>query len=716
MAQVKNAAMGVIRSGPIPNPGRYVPQERENNPKEILGIFVNPREDAAKPKKARNGMKRKKARSLKRRTTKKRVMSAPKKRRSSTRRRKTTARRAARTSNPRRKKRRVAKKLRVAKRRTAARRAAPRRKRRSNPIAPGYVARAANPSKKRTKKRKSSGKMTVAKMRNLLRSIARRKNPSTRLLTGRTGGAGSATRGISLGGAMGVSELKGRGLLDASSRLMDLAAQEEILLEQIAEVGKDDPRLSAELQVQLANVLRQKADIGGGMGLLDAAILSAEGGTLKTLRDDLLGSATKRKREAAKRAALSSRFRGADRQRLEYYAAVLVKTFYPEIMEDDNSKFFPKLRSDEYTMFNVETGARQGKSSSSGIAGVTRLDANSVNGQATLLMMPPEAVALAISILQDNYMPMGESKALERADAARAISRLQALLGGRIENPRRSRRKGRKGSVKRKGRRRKGRRAKNPRKSRRSAKAGRRKSRKGRKGRRRSTRRRNPGGMALLSKLSSPVLQTRLMAAGQVALAATAGYVSVGLGEKFLELVGLPPSKLTGVLGSASNAATAHTILSALVSGGIALAAGGWSKPHDNPISQAIWEHQIPALVGIGARAAQGVVDALVRGTSTPEKLLRSSVGLAPSVSGYGSWSPDMGAYYNFQPVMGSRPAVGYQVAMAGAPKVGYQLSGSVKPGYTVNGYANYAPAMSGYANYAPAMSGRSANPWGSPF
>lgn len=708
MAQIKNAAMGVIRSGPIPNPGRYVPQERENNPKEILGIFVNPREDAAKPKKARNGMKRKKARSLKRRTTKKRASSAPKKRRSSTRRRKPTAKRAARTSNPRRKKRRVAKKRSVAKRRTTARRAAPRRKRRSNPIAPGYVARAANPRKKRTKKRKSSGKMTVAKMRNLLRSIARRKNPAPRALTGR---GGRASRGVSMGGALGASELKGRGLLDASARLMDLEAQEEILTEQIAEVGETDARLAADLQVQLASVLRQKADIGSGMGLLDAAILGAgEDSSLYALRGELLGSATKRKREAAKRAALSSRFRGADRQRLEYYAALLLKTFYPAI--DSQADFFPKLRQDAYTKFNPETGARVKKLDTAGIVGVTGLRPSDVNDQATLLMLPPEAVALAISILQDNYMPMSEASAPERAKVARAISRLQGLMGGRIENPRRSRRKGRKGSVKRKGRRRKGRRAKNPRKSRRSAKSGRRKSRKGRKGRRRSTRRRNPGGMALLSKLSSPVLQTRLMAAGQVALAATAGYVSVGLGEKILELVGLPPAKLMGVLGSASNAAAAHTVLSAGLSAAAVILAGGWKSPRID----VLWEHQIPALVGIGARAAQGVVDAMVRGTSTPEKFLRSSVGLAPSVAGYGSWSPDMGAYYNFQPVMGSLPAAGYQVAMAGAPKAGYQLSGSMKPGYTVNGYANYAPAMNGYANYAPAMGGREANPWGNPF
>lgn len=104
MSRVKNAAMGVIRSGPIPNPGRHVPTERESNPKEILGIFVNPREDEGKTKKARNGMKKKKARSLKRRTTKKRASSATKKRRTSTRRRKPVAKRAARTSNPRRKK------------------------------------------------------------------------------------------------------------------------------------------------------------------------------------------------------------------------------------------------------------------------------------------------------------------------------------------------------------------------------------------------------------------------------------------------------------------------------------------------------------------------------------------------------------------------------------------------------------------------------------
>lgn len=247
---------------------------------------------------------------------------------------------------------------------------------------------------------------------------------------------------------------------------------------------------------------------------------------------------------------------------------------------------------------------------------------------------------------------------------------------------------------------------KNPRGRRKSSK--RRKSRKGRKG----SRRRNPGGQALLNDLVSGSWGTRLGAIAQIGLGATAGYLSVGLSEKGMGLLGLDQKKMAGWLG-ASVGAVAHTALGALLPAAALMAVGGWS----GPVNKVLWENQVPVLIGIGARVAQSAVDAFVRGSSAPEKFLRASVGLPPTVlAGYGSWSPDMGAYYNFQPVMGSLPAVGYQVAVAGAPKAGYQLSGGVKPGYTVNGYANYAPVMNGYANYAPTMGGRASNPWGNPF
>lgn len=179
-----------------------------------------------------------------------------------------------------------------------------------------------------------------------------------------------------------------------------------------------------------------------------------------------------------------------------------------------------------------------------------------------------------------------------------------------------------------------------------------------------------------------------------------------------LNAVGLSKAKFASMLGASAGAA-AQTVASAAIPTAALILLGGWRSP----VSNVVWENQVPALIGIGARVAQSAVDSFVRGSSTPEKFLRASVGLPPTaLAGYGSWSPDMGAYYNFQPVMGALPAVGYQVAMAGAPKAGYQLSGNMKPGYTVNGYANYAPAMNGYSNFAPAMGGRAANPWGNPF
>lgn len=330
--------------------------------------------------------------------------------------------------------------------------------------------------------------------------------------------------------------------------------------------------------------------------------------------------------------------------------------------------------------------------------------------QAELLMMSPEAVALAMQMLSRNYIPSGETGAAARAELQIALDRLQGLLQGRIENPRGRRRKGRKGRRKgRKGSRR--RRMKNPRGRRKSSKG--RKSRKGRKGRRKSSRRRrNPGGQALLLRLTSGSWGTRIGAIAQIGAGATLGYVSVGLGEMALNAVGLSKAKFASMLGASAGAA-AQTVASAAIPTAALILLGGWRSP----VSNVVWENQVPALIGIGARVAQSAVDSFVRGSSTPEKFLRASVGLPPTaLAGYGSWSPDMGAYYNFQPVMGALPAVGYQVAMAGAPKAGYQLSGNMKPGYTVNGYANYAPAMNGYSNFAPAMGGRAANPWGNPF
>lgn len=693
MSRVKNAAMGVIRSGPIPNPGRHVPTERESNPKEILGIFVNPREDAGETKKARNGMKKKKARSLKRRTTKKRASSATKKRSTSTRRRKPVAKRAARTSNPRRKKRRTAVKRRaVARRATAPKR---RKTRRSNPLAPGYMARAANPrhATKRRKKRSSGGKMTVAKMRNLLRGIARRKNPRPQL-TGRSGSA----RSMSIGGAMGAAELKGRGLLDAARRAEMLSAEITSLQEELtaAITGGDNQEISM-ISSDLAQKRSQLDSLGSGMGVLDAAILTDRTGKLKDLREGLIQSATLRKKEAASRALRAAKRKSGDRKLLEAQAAFIVEHVLTGLTElQGKANMIPALQKEYHELDPVSNvplkdvvkiGVAAGKYDAPGI-------------QQILLMMPPESVSLAMQMLSRNYIPVSEASAPARAELQIALDRLQALLQGRIENPRGRRRKGRKG---RKGSRR---RMKNPRGRRKSSK--RRKSRKGRKG----SRRRNPGGQALLNDLVSGSWGTRLGAIAQIGLGATAGYLSVGLSEKGMDLLGLDQKKMAGWLG-ASVGAVAHTALGALLPAAALMAVGGWS----GPVNKVLWENQVPVLIGIGARVAQSAVDAFVRGSSAPEKFLRASVGLPPTVlAGYGSWSPDMGAYYNFQPVMGSLPVVGYQVAMAGAPKAGYQLSGGVKPGYTVNGYANYAPVMNGYANYAPTMGGRASNPWGNPF
>lgn len=709
--RVKNAAMGVIRSGPIPNPGRHVPTERESNPKEILGIFINPREDAGGTKsKARNGMKKKKARTAtKRRSTKKRASSVKKKRKPSTRRRKTTAKRAAsRASNPRRKKKRtVTKRRKVAKRRTSARKtAAPkRRKRRSNP-APvvGYELRSANPRKKRktkSKKRKSS-KITASKLASMLRSLAKRKS-NPRKLPGR-----SSARGASA--MASVAELKRSSLLDASMRLGDIDAALDILDEQIAQASGTD--LEPELLIKKAQLERDKKNLTGNLGLLDAAIFSAkdeDGGALAELKKSILGAVTSRKREAAKRAALASQFRGVEKQRMEYYAVLAAKSYFEGLTYD----FFPMLRK-EYTAFDVETGKREGKVSFNSIQG---LDPDTVSGQTKLLMLPPEAIAMALELLRNNYIPEGSTFAYQKSQLARALSRLSALMSGRIENPRRGRRRKAKGRSLKRGRRK--RRASNPRKKR---KSGKRKSSK-RKGRslKRGRRRKNPlGGRDLLAKLSSNAsIGEKAMAAGRIALGATAGYASVGIGQWLMgmEVGGKSVNKLLNGLGlSPAMLVTASAAIASGVSAALVVGAG--------KVAPAVKSDQIPALIGIGARFLHALIDANWRDTSNTSKILRSAVGLPSTVSGYGSWNP-VGGYYNFQPVMAGPPKAGYQVAMAGAPragysvsgmKPGYMLNGDMKAGYTVNGYANYAPAMAGYANFSPEMPVPKKNPMGSPF
>lgn len=720
--RVKNAAMGVIRSGPIPNPGRHVPTERESNPKEILGIFINPREDAGGTKsKARNGMKKKKARTAtKRRSTKKRASSVKKKRKPSTRRRKTTAKRAAsRASNPRRKKKRtVTKRRKVAKRRTSARKtAAPkRRKRRSNP-APvvGYELRSANPKKRKKRKsskRRKSAKITASKLASMLRSLAKRKS-NPRKLTGRSSGSrGSASALVS------AAELKRSSLLDTSRRMDEIEDAISILDEQIA--AAEGTSLKPELLLRKAQLEQEKHNLTSGLGLLDAAIFSADSkkssSPLTQLKDAILDAATSRRKEAARRAAISSGFRGVEKQRMEYYAIKAAITYAPDVV--NLREFFPKVR-EEYTEFDLVTGKKKpgGKVS---ITDIEPLDKNSIDGKETLLLLPPESIAMAIELLRDNYIPesLQPSMAAARARISRGISGLSALMSGRIENPRRGRRRKAKGRSLKRGRRRK-RRASNPRKKR---KSGKRKSskRKGRK-RRSGRRRKNPlGGLDLLGKLSSNAsVGEKAMAAGRIAIGATVGYASVGIGQWLMgmEVGGKSINKLLNGLGlSPAMSVTASAALASAASAAIVVGVG-------NAVT-AVKSDQIPALIGIGARFLHALIDANWRDTSNTSKVLRSAVGLPSTVSGYGSWNP-IGGYYNFQPVMAGPPKAGYQVAMAGAPragysvsgmKPGYMLNGDMKAGYTVNGYANYAPAMAGYANFSPEMPVPKKNPMGSPF
>lgn len=720
--RVKNAAMGVIRSGPIPNPGRHVPTERESNPKEILGIFINPREDAGGTKsKARNGMKKKKARTAtKRRSTKKRASSVKKKRKPSTRRRKTTAKRAAsRASNPRRKKKRaVTKRRKVAKRRTSARKtAAPkrRRKRRSNP-APvvGYELRSANPKKRKKRKsskRRKSAKITASKLASMLRSLAKRKsNPSLKL-------GGRSSRGGSASALVSAAELKRAGLLDATSRLQDIQNSIDIITDQIAEIGDSSPELRADLEIRRAQLVRQKQDVGSGMGLLDAAILSADTGPLADLREGLLSAAEKRRLEAAKRAAISSQFKEPSRQKVDYFAALAAKSALEAVDAslDRLETVVPAMKK-EYTAFSLVSGK---KGSRRRFNDITALKFDNLNGQAALLSLPPESIGLAIQMLQRNYIPaMTPDGSMLRAQIDMAIDKLQGLMSGRIENPRRGRRRKAKGRSLKRGRRRK-RRASNPRKKR---KSGKRKSskRKGRK-RRSGRRRKNPlGGLDLLGKLSSNAsIGEKAMAAGRIALGATVGYASVGIGQWLMgmEVGGKSINKLLNGLGlSPAVSVTASAALASAASAAIVVGVG-------NAVT-AVKSDQIPALIGIGARFLHALIDANWRDTSNTSKVLRSAVGLPSTVSGYGSWNP-IGGYYNFQPVMAGPPKAGYQVAMAGAPragysvsgmKPGYMLNGDMKAGYTVNGYANYAPAMAGYANFSPEMPVPKKNPMGSPF
>jgi hypothetical protein len=158
-------------------------------------------------------------------------------------------------------------------------------------------------------------------------------------------------------------------------------------------------------------------------------------------------------------------------------------------------------------------------------------------------------------------------------------------------------------------------------------------------------------------------------------------------------------------MGGAKVGAVLASLLSAAVP---AVATKAASSMSGSPVK----DFEASLYLGMAARVLSTIVDVNFRSASNTDKMLRASVGLPPTVAGYGSWSPDMGAYYNFQPVMSGVKA-GYQVAMAGAPQVGYQVAG-MKPGYTVNGYANFSPTMNGYANFAPAMSG--GNHFGQPF
>jgi len=697
---IKNAAMGIIRSGPIPNPGRYVPTARENNPKEILGIFVNPREDGeGSKKKARNGMKKQARTTKRRKTTKKRASSATKRRKTTTRRRKAPARRAVRASNPRRKKRRaVAKRRSVAKRRTAAPR---RKKRRSNPVAPGYVARAANPRKKRksSKKRGKRG-VSVAQMRAMLRSIAKGRRSNPPKLT--AGSRASRSGGSSMSGAMGASELKRQGLLDSAINIQVLEAEAKSLERELqSAISNGDNFLIKQLSQELASVRGQLDNVASGMGFLDAAILTSKDAQLAALRQGLLGASKERKEEAVKRAIRASKFKSTPQKRLESEAINAI-VIVAGGLDGFDRKLYPALANDnkEIVVFD-DFGVPTGKNTIAAEfpAGGVDLYLDDV-GQSELLSMRPEAIAKAISMLQRNYIPTGEKGAEQRVKLAIALDRLQAALGGRIENPRRSRRRKVKGRKVRRGKRRT-RRQSNPRK-------GRKRRVKGRKGgKRRSSRRgrrhKNIGGLDLFAQLASRDWKTKGIAAAKIAGGSAVGFISVGGGEWVLKLSGIDTKVAT--MGGAKVGAVLASLLSAAVP---AVATKAASSMSGSPVK----DFEASLYLGMAARVLSTIVDVNFRSASNTDKMLRASVGLPPTVAGYGSWSPDMGAYYNFQPVMSGVKA-GYQVAMAGAPQVGYQVAG-MKPGYTVNGYANFSPTMNGYANFAPAMSG--GNHFGQPF
>lgn len=618
-----NAAFGIIRGGPIPNPGRHVPPaEREENPKEILGIFVNP--DESRPKKrARNSMKKKR----KRKST-------------STKRRKTTSSRKRRST----------------KRKTTA-------KRRRN----------AAPAKKRKSRRK---KMTAAQARAKLRRLA---NPRA-ALTGRGGRSGRSRRS-----SYGAGELRSGMLLDAAQRdaLLDMEIQS--LEQEVAETR--DPVAVQEL----AALIAQRDRLSSGMGLLDSVILQGNAPAVQELRSSLFGVAGKRKRQAAKRAARSKTRKGSKQKREDFFAAKAIK-LAAELAGIPWSQLpkskIPFLRK-KFDSFSSVSGAPQGRRDLSfdQINVVTR-GQGKAKVLEQLLLLPPSALNKAMRALSRNYIAASTDAGAEQAASVAMVqdALADAMGGGRLENPRR--RKRRKSSKRRKSAR------------------GRRKGRSRRKKRRGRKRRKNPAGII------GGLLQT---AAGSAV-----GYISVSIPDQIARMAGLDKSVLN--VGGA-NSTIGAILYEAITTGSTIAAIVGLGRQNMAPgVRSMVNENMGSLITGAAVRGIRSVIDRTVKAKSPKDMsaLVRQAFALPATVSGHGMWSPQMEGYYNFQPVMNGMLSPGYGT-MAGwdagyGTMAGYQNFAPTMDGYqnfapTMSGYQNFAPTMAGYQNFAPTM-GKGENPF----
>ncbi len=331
-----------------------------------------------------------------------------------------------------------------------------------------------------------------------------------------------------------------------------------------------------------------------------------------------------------------------------------------------------------------------------------------------LLSVRPDILQAAIEMLETEFadFPVLGATPEERkwTNARRKIlARLQAAQHGRIQNPKRGKKRRRNMEIdptfmirsrnpKRGKKRRRNMadmgyqvRSSNPRKR-----------RKGRKGnpldmgyqvrspnprKRRKARRRNPS-LSDFQRVLQGGTDGLLALLKQIAWGSS-GYLLSGLAEAALSGDVVTQLNVTQYLPDSlgKGKPMIASALAAALSGGAVWGLGkaGVSLVSDNA----------PGLyIGIGLRLIRNLLDHATRGNASLQSI-RNLADL-PQLGAYGcgAWNPGMNGYYNFMPVMG--------------------------------GYYNYQPALSGYYNYQPALSGAPVgselsgppvkNPFGEPF